>query len=153
MRSSSNGSGGRMSNGSSGVGGAASSTPSASIRACAFATSGTTIVSRCSRLVYVSEVPDWLHSRDHIEQRSLRKGEMEQNILVEWADEAYLDESAMTFDPDYASDTGLSARTIGWSDSAGFLITLITVRDNDGHLWGATAFRANSMDERHYLDS
>jgi hypothetical protein len=51
------------------------------------------------------------------------------------------------------SNTGLSARTIGWSDSAGFLITVITVRDEDGHLWGATAFLSNSTDERHYLDS
>jgi hypothetical protein len=59
----------------------------------------------------------------------------------------------VTFDPDYASQTGGSARTIGWSDSAGLLITVATVRDDDGHLWGATAFRANEVDERHYLDS
>ena len=59
----------------------------------------------------------------------------------------------MTFDPDYASDTGLSVRTIGWSDSAGFLIAVITVRDEDHRLWGATAFRANTTDERHYLGS
>jgi hypothetical protein len=38
-----------------------------------------------------------------------------------------------------------------WSDSAGFLITVITVRDEDDHLWGATAFRANTTDERQYL--
>ncbi|MDQ1545874.1 MAG: hypothetical protein QOH69_778 [Actinomycetota bacterium] len=98
-------------------------------------------------------VDDWLHRREHTEQQSQRKGETEQNILVEWADEAYLDKSGVTFDPDYASDTGLSARTIGGSDSAGFLITVITVRDEDDHLWGATAFRANSTDERHYLGS
>jgi hypothetical protein len=101
----------------------------------------------------VSEVFDWLHRREHIERRSHQKGETEQDILVEWADEAYLDKSAVTFDPDYASDTGLSARTTGWSDSAGFLITVITVRDEHDHLWGATAFRANTTDERHYLDS
>jgi hypothetical protein len=94
-----------------------------------------------------------LHRRDDIERRSDRKGETEQNIHVERADEAYLDESAVTFDPDYASATGLSARTIGWSDSAGFLMTVITVRDENDHLWGATAFRANSTDERHYLGS
>jgi hypothetical protein len=57
----------------------------------------------------------------------------------------------VTFDPDYASQSGRSVRTIGWSDSAGFLITVITVRDAGGDLWGATAFRANSIDERHYL--
>jgi hypothetical protein len=55
----------------------------------------------------------------------------------------------VTFNPDYTSDTGLSARTIGWSDSVGFLITAITARDDDGYLWGATAFRANSTDGRH----
>lgn len=58
----------------------------------------------------------------------------------------------MRFDPDCASDTRLSARTIGWADSAGFLVTVITVRDEDDHLWIATAFRANATDERHYLD-
>jgi hypothetical protein len=57
----------------------------------------------------------------------------------------------VTLNPDDTSDTGLSARTIGWSDSAGFLITAITARDDDGYLWGATAFRANSTDGRHYL--
>lgn len=88
----------------------------------------------------MSDVPDWLHRREHIEHRSQRKGETEQDILAEWA---YMDEVAVTFDPDYASETGLSARTIGWSDSAGFLITVISVRDEHGHLWGATAFRAN----------
>jgi hypothetical protein len=56
----------------------------------------------------------------------------------------------VTFDPEYASDTGVSARTIGWSDSAGFLITVITVCGEDDHFWGATAFRANSTDERYY---
>ena len=80
------------------------------------------------------EVPDWFHRRDHIERRSTRKGEAEKDILAEWAKEAYLDDSAVTFDPDYASDTGISARTIGWSDSAGFLIAVITVRDADGHV-------------------
>jgi hypothetical protein len=94
-----------------------------------------------------------LHRREHIERRSDRKGETEQNILAEWADETYLDESAAKFDPDYASDTGISARTIDWSDAAGFLITVIAIRDEAGHPWGATAFRANTTDERHYLDS
>lgn len=57
------------------------------------------------------------------------------------------------FDPDYASASGASVRTIGWSDRAGLIITVITVRDEDGHLWGAAAFRANVIDERHYLSA
>ena len=51
--------------------------------------------------------------REHVERPSQREGETEQNILVEWVDEAYRDESAVTFEPDYASDTGLSMRRIG----------------------------------------
>lgn len=98
----------------------------------------------------MAEVPDWSHRRDHIEQRSVRKCETEQDILVAWANEAYLDPQAAVFDPDYASTSGASVRTIGWSDQAGFVITVITVRDEGGHLWGATAFRANSIDEYHY---
>jgi hypothetical protein len=95
-----------------------------------------------------------LHRRERIQRRSQWSGETEQNILVKWADEAYLDESAVTFDPTThrtpVSLLGRSARTIGWSDSAEFLITVITVRDEDDHLWGATVFRANSADERLY---
>mgnify|MGYP006981339213 FL=1 len=107
----------------------------------------------CSNVVYMMEVPDWAHRREHIEGRSRRKGEREQDILVPWANEAYADPQAATFDPDYASTSGISVRTIGWSDQAGFLITVITVRDDDGHLWGATAFRANNIDEYHYLNA
>lgn len=99
----------------------------------------------------MTETPDWTHRREHIEGRSQRKNEAEQDILVRWADEAYLDPQAVVFDPDYASNSGLSVRTIGWSDRAGLIITVITVRDEDHHLWGATAFRANPTDEHHYL--
>ncbi|HEX6233435.1 MAG TPA: hypothetical protein VFZ63_09925 [Jiangellaceae bacterium] len=40
-----------------------------------------------------------------------------------WADEAYTDEAQVVFDPDYASKTGGSVRTIGYSSTAGFIIT------------------------------
>lgn len=99
----------------------------------------------------MTEVPDWSHRREHIEHRSRRKGEPEDDILIAWANEAFLDPQAAVIDPDYASRSGTSVRTIGWSDQAGFLITVITVRDPSRHLWGATAFRANATDERHYV--
>jgi hypothetical protein len=95
------------------------------------------------------ELPNWAHAAEHIRSRSARKGAMETNIEVEWANEAYSDLDAVTFDPDYASLSGKSARTIGWSEQAGFLITVITVRE-DGHLWGANAWRANSTDANYY---
>lgn len=106
-----------------------------------------------SRLVYVREVPDWTYRREHIEQRSRRKGTVEPDILVIWANEAYLDPQAAVFDPDYVSKSGSSVRTIGRSDQAGFLIAVITVRDEHGRLWGATAFQANAIDKRHYLNA
>lgn len=101
----------------------------------------------------MAEVPDWSHRRKHIEHRSQRKGEIEADVLVAWASEAYLDPHAVEFAPDYASRSGSSVRTIGWSDQAGFIITVITVRDSRGHLWGATAFKANFIDEKHYLST
>ena len=99
----------------------------------------------------MEELPDWTHRREHIESRAARKGAAaETNIPVEWANEAYADPMAVDFIPDYASKSGEGMRRIGWSDSAGFLISIITVRDNTGHLWGATAFRSNTYDQASY---
>ncbi|MCT1464584.1 transposase [Corynebacterium sanguinis] len=99
----------------------------------------------------MQELPDWTHRREHIESRTNRKGSTaERNIQVEWAQEAYADPMAVDFIPDYASKSGMGMRRIGWSDSAGFLITVITVRDDDGNLWGATAFRSNTFDQASY---
>jgi hypothetical protein len=53
------------------------------------------------------------------------------------------------FSPDPAAKRGLSDRTIGWSSTAGFVITVITVREGD-KLWGANAWRSNDTEQRHY---
>jgi len=88
----------------------------------------------------------------HIERRSARKGFTETNIPASWANEAYSDPMAIDFIPDYASRSGEGMRRIGWSDSAGFLISVITVRDSSGYLWGATAFRSNRYDQASYTE-
>ena len=100
----------------------------------------------------MDEWPDWTHRREHIESRSARKGVSDPDILVAWANEAYADPMAFDFIPDYASRSGDSMRRIGWSDYAGFLISVITVRDDTGHLWGATAFRSNAYDQISYTE-
>jgi hypothetical protein len=41
-------------------------------------------------------------------------------ITVEQANEALADPDALVFDPDYASQSGRSVRTIGWSVSHGW---------------------------------
>lgn len=74
------------------------------------------------------------------------------DIAPAWANEAYADEARVVFDPDYASKTGRSVRTIGYSPTAGFVITVITVMD-DGHLWGVNAWKANEKDIRAYEGS
>ena len=50
-------------------------------------------------------------------------------VSADMADEALADPDALVFDPDYASHSGRSVRTIGWSPSAGRLLTVITLAD------------------------
>jgi hypothetical protein len=92
--------------------------------------------------------PDWSYTRDHVERRSERKPGSA-GIRVVWADEAYLDPDALTLDPDPASTSGRSARTIGFSESAGFAITVITVVEA-GRLWGVNAWKSNESDRARY---
>ncbi|WP_206074564.1 hypothetical protein [Antribacter gilvus] len=97
-----------------------------------------------------AEVPNWQHRADYIRTRSTRKESAgETNIEPKWANEAFADVDAVVFSPDPASTKGLSDRTIGWSASAGFLITVITVREA-GKLWGANAWKSSDTDRRHY---
>ncbi len=70
-------------------------------------------------------------------------------VSVEQADEALTDPDALVFDPDYASRSGRSVRTIGWSPSAGRLLTVITVADA-GVVYGVNGSPANDIDSRHY---
>jgi hypothetical protein len=96
------------------------------------------------------EAPDWKHRADYIRTRAARKESAgETNIEPEWADEAFADHAAVVFSPDPAARKGLSDRTIGWSETAGFLITVITVREGN-KLWGANAWKSNDIDQRHY---
>jgi uncharacterized DUF497 family protein len=70
-------------------------------------------------------------------------------VTAEQANEALADPDALVFDPDYASQSGRSVRTIGWSSSAGRLLTVITVTEDDV-TYGVNAWPANDIDARHY---
>ena len=70
-------------------------------------------------------------------------------ITAKQADEALTDPEAVVFDPDYASLSGRSVRTIGWSAEAGRLLTVITV-DEDGAVYGVNGWPANDVDGRYY---
>lgn len=96
--------------------------------------------------------PDWKHRADYIRTRSTRKESSgETNIEPEWADEAFTDPQAVVFSPDPASKKGQSDRTIGWSETAGFLLTVITVTEGTT-VWGANAWKSNDSDQRRYQD-
>jgi hypothetical protein len=96
-------------------------------------------------------VPDWRYRGEYIRTRTDRKGSGEQNIEPAWADEAYVDPYAVDLRPDPAGQSGRSVRTIGWSDMAGFLITVITVEDGED-LWGVNAWRSSTSDQRRYTN-
>ena len=70
-------------------------------------------------------------------------------VTVEQANEALDDPDALVFDPDYASRSGRSIRTIGYSSGAGRVLTIITVRDS-GAVYGVNGWPANEVDRRRY---
>ncbi len=49
----------------------------------------------------------------------------------------------------YASVSGLSVRSIGWSSSGGRLLTVITVTE-DGVVYGVNGWPANDVDTSRY---
>lgn len=83
----------------------------------------------------------------HIAERSRRYPDAD-DIQVPWADEAVADAKAVVRDPDPRSRTG-AVRIIGYSPTAGYLITVIAVRAG-GSLWGMTAWKATGGDRRAY---
>jgi len=70
-------------------------------------------------------------------------------VSVGQANEALADPDVLVFDPDYASVSGRSVRSIGWSPSAGRLLTVITVIE-DGVVYGVNGWPANDVDTRRY---
>lgn len=70
------------------------------------------------------------------------------------ATEALDDPDALLFDPDPKSDSGQSARVIGYSYTAAAVLVIIIVRreDDPGTWWGANGWQANSTDRRTYRE-
>ena len=68
------------------------------------------------------------------------------------ADEALADAARLVLTPDPASRSGKGVRTIGWAESTGRLITVITMATEDGHLYGVNAWVSSSRDTRCYQE-
>jgi hypothetical protein len=84
---------------------------------------------------------DWSHRGEYIAKRL--------GMTPAVADEALTDPDALVQDPDPASRSGLSVRTIGYSATFGGLVTVITVEE-DGAVWGINAWPSNDTDTRKY---
>lgn len=84
---------------------------------------------------------DWTHRGEYIAKRDMTPA---------IADEALNDDNALVINPDPASKSGVSVRTIGHSPTFGALITVITVTDDDGTIYGINAWPSNPRDTRKY---
>jgi len=87
-------------------------------------------------------VADWTHRGQYIVTKH--------DVTPEQADEALDDPNAVTFDPDYSSNSGRSVRTIGYSTGARHVLSVITVEEDDGIVYGVNAWKSNSRDRRYY---
>lgn len=86
---------------------------------------------------------DWTHGAQHTWDNH--------KITVKEANEALGDSDAAMFDPDPKGMSGQSIRVIGYSPTAGRLLTVILVRDPDvTWLWGANGWPSNSTDRTIY---
>ena len=92
---------------------------------------------------------DWSKREEYIRSRH--------GIEPTWAEEAVVDAHAVWLRPDPASRSGESVRVIGWSGSAGDVLTVILVTTRidpseppRGDWWGSNAWVANDQDRRLY---
>lgn len=70
---------------------------------------------------------------------------------MEWANEALSDPDALRIDPDPASKSGRSVRTIGYSSQADWLVSVITVEEA-GETYGVNGWKSNETDARRYRE-
>jgi hypothetical protein len=84
---------------------------------------------------------DWTYRADYVRDRH--------DIEAEWANEALRDPDALRIAPDPSSKSGRSVRTIGFSPSAGGVLTVITLGEDDV-TYGVNAWRSNDTDIKRY---
>jgi hypothetical protein len=67
------------------------------------------------------------------------------------ANEALADPNRLVIHPDPASRSGKGTRIVGWSRSAGFVVTVIVVTE-DGVEYGVNGWRTDDRDLRLYQE-
>lgn len=86
---------------------------------------------------------DWSYRADYMRERH--------GVEVEWANEALEDPEALRIEPDPASRSGRSVRTIGYSTKAGCLVTVITLEEA-GMTYGVNGWTSSDIDIRRYRE-
>jgi uncharacterized DUF497 family protein len=86
---------------------------------------------------------DWSHRGDYIVEKH--------GVTPDEADEALDDPERIVIDPDYNSTSGRSVRIIGFSQTAGDLLTVIVLAD-EGVAYGVNAWRSNARDRGIYQE-
>lgn len=92
---------------------------------------------------------DWTRRAAYIKERH--------DVETNWADEAVRDEHAVWIRPDPASKSGFGVRVIGYSRTAGQILTVILVSPEadpneppDGDWWGSNAWPSSDQDQQIY---
>lgn len=86
----------------------------------------------------------------HVRTRSCRYPNAA-DIEPDWTQEVGDDPNMLWWEPDPKSDSGLGIRVVGYSVSAGFVLTVIVYR-GVGQLHGVTAYKSNGSDLRAYRE-
>lgn len=95
---------------------------------------------------------DWSEVGDHDPaRRSERKGNEETNVQTEWATEACQDPGRWVRSA--GSKSGMTVKVTGWSESAGFVVTVVVAPKDTppaDRWWGATAWKAKTSEVREW---
>lgn len=93
----------------------------------------------------------WTHARaEYVATRSDRYPDAT-DIEIAWTREAVADARAVVSDPDPRSKTG-AVRIVGYSPTAGFVITVIALPLNN-ELWGVAAWKTTGAERRNYQEA
>ena len=87
----------------------------------------------------------------HIRTRSDRY-EAALDIDPAWTSEVVVDPERLVDEPDPRSAHANSVRIVGYSPTAGMVITVVALRDRQGVLRGATAWKTRGAALRQYME-
>jgi len=95
-------------------------------------------------VIVIDERAEWSHTEEHMLERH--------GVTAVMANEALADAGRVEYDPDYNSRSGVTSRVIGYSATAGRVLSVIVFVDEGGRTIGVNGWAANSRDRRTYME-